>query len=309
MPDLLLELFSEEIPARMQARAAADLQRLVTDGLVSAGLTYEGAGAFATPRRLTLTVQGLTAASATVREERKGPRADAPDAAIQGFVRATGVARVQLVVREVAKTQVLFAIVEKPGRSAADIVAEVVEAAVRSFPWPKSMRWGTGTLRWVRPLHSILCILTDEAGSSVVPLTIDGITAGNRSYGHRFLAPAAFTVSSFDDYTAKLRRAHVILDPAARADQIRADASTAAFAVGMEVVPDAALLAEVAGLVEWPVVLMGEIGADFLSLPPEVLQTSMREHQKFFSDSNPRTGRIERFITVANTALSRAPPG
>ena len=301
MPDLLLELFSEEIPARMQAKAAADLKRLVTEALVEAGLTYAGAGAFATPRRLTLTVQGLTASSPTTSEERKGPRADAPEPAIAGFLRATGLMREQLVVREAGKVPVLFAVIEKPGRPAAVIVAEVVEAAVRSFPWPKSMRWGAGALRWVRPLQSILCILTDEAGAETVPLTIDGITAGNTTAGHRFLAPGRFAVTSFDDYTAKLQRAHVVLDAQARADHIWADASTAAFAAGLELVPDAALLAEVAGLVEWPVVLMGEIGADFLTLPPEVLQTSMRAHQKFFSVRNPKTGRIERFITVANT--------
>ena len=301
MPDLLLELFSEEIPARMQARAASDLKKLVTDGLVEAGLTYGSAGVFSTPRRLVLTLEGLTAESPMLREERKGPRADAPAAAIDGFLRATGLTRDQLVVREVGKAEVLFAVVEKPGRKAEAIVAEVVEAAIRTFPWPKSMRWGSGTLRWVRPLHSILCLLSDEAGSAVVPLTVDHIVAGNSTEGHRFLAPGRFPVTSFDDYTAKLKRAHVVLDPEVRAAHIWADATNIAFAAGLEVVPDAGLLAEVAGLVEWPVVLMGAIGADFLQLPPEVLQTSMREHQKFFSVRNPKSGRIERFITVANT--------
>ena len=300
MPDLLLELFSEEIPARMQARARDDLRRLVTDGLVEAGLTYASAGAFSTPRRLVLTLEGLSAQSRPVREERKGPRADAPAAALEGFLRSTGLTRDQLELRDEKKGQVFFAVVEKPGRPAAAIVAEVVESTVRSFPWPKSMRWGSGSLRWVRPLHAILCLLTDEGGAEVVPLEVDGIVASNTTAGHRFMAPARFAVSSFDDYRARLHRAFVMLDQAGREAQIWHDATTAAFAQGLEVVPDAALLAEVAGLVEWPVVLMGSIGADFLGLPPEVLQTSMKEHQKFFSVRNPATGRIEKFVTVAN---------
>ena len=300
MPDLLLELFSEEIPARMQAKARDDLRRLVTDGLVEAGLTYASAGTFSTPRRLVLTLEGLSAHSRPVREERKGPRADAPEAALEGFLRSTGLTRDQLELRDEKKGQVFFAVVEKPGRPAAAIVAEVVESTIRSFPWPKSMRWGDGSLRWVRPLHSILCLLSDEGGAEVVPLDVDGITAGNTTAGHRFMAPARFAVSSFDDYRAKLQRAFVMLDPAAREAQIWHDATTAAFAQGLEVVPDAGLLAEVAGLVEWPVVLMGAIGADFLGLPAEVLQTSMKEHQKFFSVRNPATGRIEKFVTVAN---------
>ena len=247
MPDLLLELFSEEIPARMQARAATDLKKLVTDGLVEAGLTYGSAGVFSTPRRLVLTLDDLTTESPVLREERKGPRADAPQAAIDGFLRATGLTRDQLVVRDVGKAEVLFAVVEKPGRKAEAIIAEVVEGAIRTFPWPKSMRWGSGSLRWVRPLHSILCLLCDEAGSAVVPLTVDHITAGNSTEGHRFLAPGRFPVSSFDDYSAKLKRAHVVLDPEVRSAHIWADATNMAFAAGLEVVPDAGLLAEVAG--------------------------------------------------------------
>ena len=300
MPDLLLELFSEEIPARMQARARDDLRRLVTDGLVEAGLTYASAGTFSTPRRLVLTLEGLSAQSRPVREERKGPRTDAPEAALEGFLRSTGLTRDRLELRDEKKGQVWFAVVEKPGRPAAGIVAEVVETTIRSFPWPKSMRWGSGSLRWVRPLQSILCLLTDEGGAEVVPLDVDGIVAANTTAGHRFMAPARFAVSSFDDYRARLRRAFVLLDQAGREAQIWHDATTAAFAQGLDVVPDAGLLAEVAGLVEWPVVLMGSIGADFLGLPPEVLQTSMKEHQKFFSVRNPATGRIEKFVTVAN---------
>ncbi|WP_343081313.1 glycine--tRNA ligase subunit beta [Ostreiculturibacter nitratireducens] len=300
MPDLLIELFSEEIPARMQARAREDLRRLVTDGLVAAGLTYAHAKAFSTPRRLALAIEGLAASSPTLREERKGPRSDAPEAAIEGFLRSTGLTRDQLELRDAGKGQVFFATITKPGRQAADIVAEVLEATVRDFPWPKSMRWGAGSLRWVRPLHSILCILTTEAGAEVVPLEIDGIRAGNTTRGHRFMAPDAFTVSSFEDYAGKLKRAKVILDHEEREAHIHADATNAAFAAGLRLVEDKALLAEVAGLVECPVVLTGAIGEEFLGLPPEVLQTSMREHQKFFSLRNPGTGRIEGFVTVAN---------
>ncbi len=300
MSDLLIELFSEEIPARMQAAARENLRKLVTDGLVDAGLTYESAGAFSTPRRLTLSLTGLSAQSRAVREERKGPRTDAPAAAIEGFLRSTGLTLDQLEKRADKKAEVYFAVIEKPGRAAADIVAEVLERTIRNFPWPKSMRWGSGALRWVRPLHSILCILVDEAGAQIVPLNVDGIEAGNTTGGHRFMAPARFAVTSFDDYPPKLRRAHVKLDRAEREAAIWNDAQNQAFARGLELVPDAALLTEVAGLVEWPVVLMGAIGEDFLHLPPEVLQTSMREHQKFFSVKNPKTGRIEGFVTVAN---------
>ncbi|WEF23352.1 glycine--tRNA ligase subunit beta [Paracoccus sp. S3-43] len=300
MPDLLIELFSEEIPARMQARAREDLRKLVTDGLVNAGLTYASAGAFSTPRRLTLTVEGLTPHSPTTREERKGPRTDAPDAALEGFLRSTGLTRDQLQARDDKKGQVWFAVLERPGRPAAEIVAEVLEATIRTFPWPKSMRWGAGSLRWVRPLHSILCLLSDESGASVVPLTVEGIAAGNTTRGHRFLSPDAFTVTGFDDYAAKLRRAHVILDSAEREAAIRQQAENLAFARGWQIVPDDALLSETADLVEWPVPLMGVIEDRFLDLPPEVLQTSMKEHQKFFSARNPRTGRIEGFVTVAN---------
>jgi glycyl-tRNA synthetase beta chain len=304
MPDLLIELFSEEIPARMQARAADDLRKLVTDGLVEAGLTYAGAAAFATPRRLTLAIDGLTGESRAVREDRKGPKVGAPDAAIDGFLRGAGIAREALEIRDDKKGQTYFAVIEKPGRKAADIIAEVLDATVRNFPWPKSMRWGTGSLKWVRPLQSIICLLSDEAGAEVVPLIIDGITAGRSTRGHRFLSPDAFTVNGFDDYEAKLKRAHVILRADERAEVIWNDATQQAFASGLELVEDRGLLAEVAGLVEWPVVLLGRIDEAFLGLPPEVLQTSMKEHQKFFSVRNPKTGRIERFVTVANMATA-----
>ena len=306
MPDLLLELFSEEIPARMQAKAADDLKRLVTDFMVEQGLTYEGAAAHHGPRRLTLDIRGLPARTPDRREERKGPRTDAPEKALEGFLRSAGVTRDQLVAREDKKGAVWFAMLDIPGRPAADVVADAVAHAVRSFPWPKSMRWGSGSLRWVRPLQAILCILSDEAGTEVVPVEVDGLRAGGTTWGHRFMAPDPITPKNFDDYAAKLEAAKVVVDAAERARRIKADAETLAFAQGLELVDDPALLAEVAGLVEWPVALMGEIGPDFLHLPPEVLQTSMRTHQKFFSVRNPVSRRIERFITVANIA---APDG
>ncbi len=301
MSDLLIELFSEEIPARMQSRARDDLKSIITNGLVEAGLTYASAGAFSTPRRLVLSIEGLSAESKPVREERKGPSASAPPAAIEGFLRSTGLTLDQLVRRTDKKGETLYAVIEKPGRAAAAIIAEVLEATIRSFPWPKSMRWGSGNLRWVRPLHSILCLLSDESGAEVVALNIDGIASSNTTAGHRFLAPARFPVTSFDDYAVKLKRAHVVLDSAEREAAIWQGAQNLAFAAGMEVVEDKGLLTEVAGLVEWPVPLMGRIAETFLGLPPEVLQTSMKEHQKFFSVRNPKTGRIEGFITVANT--------
>jgi glycyl-tRNA synthetase beta chain len=273
----------------------------MTDALVEAGLTYGGAAGFATPRRLALAVEGLLASSPTTREERKGPRVDAPEKAVQGFLRGAGLARDQLEVRDEKKGQVYYATITRPGRPASEIVAEELEKIIRNFPWPKSMRWGDGSLRWVRPLHSILCILTDEMGeATVVDLEVDGIRAGNTTQGHRFMGHGGFAVTSFDDYRARLKRDHVVLEAQDRADHIWQDAGNQAFAAGLELVEDAGLLAEVSGLVEWPVVLMGQIDEDFLGLPGEVLQTSMREHQKFFSVKNPRTGRIERFVTVAN---------
>nr|WP_319949217.1 glycine--tRNA ligase subunit beta [uncultured Shimia sp.] len=304
MPDLLIELFSEEIPARMQVRAAEDLKKRMTDGLVEAGLTYAHAHAFSTPRRLTLALEGLLGESPTIREERKGPKVGAPDKAIDGFLRGAGLTRDQLEERETPKGAVYFASIEKPGRQAAAIIAEVLEDTIRNFPWPKAMRWGTGSLRWVRPLHSILCILSDEAGTEIVPFSVDGIKAGDTTEGHRFMGGGRFAVTGFEDYQIKLKRDHVILESDERAEHIWNDATNVAFAQGLEVVQDKGLLSEVAGLVEWPVVLMGDIAEDFLGLPPEVLQTSMKEHQKFFSVRNPKTDRIEKFITVANRETS-----
>ena len=300
MPDLLIDLFSEEIPARMQAQAAEDLKKRMTDGLVEAGLTYAGAAAFSTPRRLTLAIDGLLDHSPTVREERKGPKVGAPQKAVEGFLRGAGLTMDQLEERETPKGNVYFATIEKSGRPAADIIAEVLDTTIRTFPWPKSMRWGAGSLRWVRPLQSILCILSKEDGAEVVPFEIEGIKAGDTTMGHRFMAPAQITVRSFEDYATQLKRAFVVLNASERAEAIWQDATNQAFALGLEVVEDAGLLREVAGLVEWPVVLLGAIDDEFLDLPPEVLQTSMKEHQKFFSVRNSKTGRIERFVTVAN---------
>ncbi|ARE39320.1 Glycyl-tRNA synthetase beta chain [Rhodovulum sp. P5] len=300
MPDLLIELFSEEIPARMQAGARDALKKRVTDGLVEAGLTYGGAQAFSTPRRLVLAIEGLSARSPDLKEERKGPRVDAPEKALSGFLRSTGLTKDQLQARDDKKGQVWFAVIEKPGRPAADIVAEVLEGVIRNFPWPKSMRWGEGSLRWVRPLHSILCILSDEAGAEVVDMDVDGIRSGDVTHGHRFMAPGPIRVTGFEDYAARLKAAKVMLDQDERAEHIWHAATNEAFASGLEVMEDKGLLTEVAGLVEWPVVLMGRIKDDFLHLPPEVLQTSMKEHQKFFSVRDPKSGRIVRFITVAN---------
>ncbi|WP_296640787.1 glycine--tRNA ligase subunit beta [Roseinatronobacter sp.] len=300
MADLLIELFSEEIPARMQAGASDALKKLVTDGLVEAGLTYAHAQAFATPRRLALAVQGLTEHSPTLREERRGPKVGAPEKALEGFLRSTGLTMDDLSIQDDKKGQVYVATVTTDGRAAPVIVAEVLERTIRNFPWPKSMRWGAGSLRWVRPLHSILCILSREDGAEVVPLEVDGIVSGDTTRGHRFMAPDAFSVAKFEDYAAKLKRAKVILDPSERAGHIWNEASQLAFAQGLELVEDKGLLAEVAGLVEWPVVLMGRIEEQFLDLPPEVLQTSMKEHQKFFSVRDPKAGQIVGFVTVAN---------
>lgn len=300
MVDLLLELFSEEIPSRMQKKAHEDLRKLVTDALVDAGLTYASGASFATPRRLCLTLEGLLGKSPDTVEERKGPRTNAPEKALEGFLRSTGLTKDQLEIREDKKGQVYFAVIKKAGRSANEIIAEVVPQIIRHFPWPKSMRWGSGKLRWVRPLQSILCILSSDAGSEVVDFEIDGIQSSNMTAGHRFQAPQWFSVNNFSDYSAELKKSYVVLDAKERADHIWEDAKNIVFAQGLELVDDPDLLAEVSGLVEWPVVLMGDIAEDFFNLPSEVLITSMREHQKFFSVKNPKTGQIVKFITVAN---------
>src|ERR1700760_3629898 len=265
MPDLLLELFSEEIPARMQAKAADDLRRMVTDKLVAEGLVYEGAKAFATPRRLTLTVHGIPARQSDLKEERKGPRVGGAEAAVAGFLKATGLASLDeaKIQRDPKKGDFYIALIEKPGRATLEVLADLLPVIVRTFPWPKSMRWGErssrpGALQWVRPLHSIVATFGLETEDpDVVKFTVDGIEAGQTTFGHRFMAPGAISVRRFEDYEAKLLEAKVVLDPQRRKDTILTDAKQLAFVQGFELAEAQALLAEGAGLVEWPVVLMG----------------------------------------------------
>jgi glycyl-tRNA synthetase beta chain len=309
MPDLLLELFSEEIPARMQAKAADDLRRLVTEKLVAEGLIYEGAKAFVTPRRLALTVHGIPVRQPDLKEERKGPRIGAPDAAIQGFLKGAGLSSLSeaKIEKDAKKGEFYVALIEKPGRAALDVIAEALPVIVRTFPWPKSMRWGarsvkSGSLSWVRPLHSIVATFGPETEDpEIVRFEIDGIATGQTTRGHRFMAPDAFTVRRFEDYVSKLEAANVMLDSARRKDVILADAKSLAFAQGFELIEDQALLDEVAGLVEWPVVLMGSFDASFLNIPGEVIRATIRNNQKCFVVRDPKTGKLaNKFILVAN---------
>ena len=290
MPDLLLELRSEEIPARMQRKAAGDLKKLVTDALVDAGLTYEGAREYWTARRLTLDVRGVDARSRDTAEERKGPRTDAPQKAIEGFLRGAGLGSIDEAETrsDPKKGDFYVAVIRKPGRAAEAIVAEAMPKIIREFPWPKSMRWGAasaeaGSLRWVRPLQSIVCTFGPETEEPViVDFEVGGIRSGNVTSGHRFHAPEPFKVRRFDDYVEKLEKAHVVLDAERRKDMIRHDAGNLAFARGLEIVPDEGLLEEVSGLVEWPVTLMGSFDEAFLAIPPEVVQLTIRTNQKCF---------------------------
>ncbi|HEY7231242.1 MAG TPA: glycine--tRNA ligase subunit beta [Pseudolabrys sp.] len=303
MPDLLLEFLSEEIPARMQARAADDLRRLVTDRLVAVGLVYEGAKAFATPRRLALSVHGIPARQPDIKEEKKGPRVGAPENAIAGFLKAAGLKSIkEAKVQPDKKGDFYVAVIEKQGRPAIDVIAEMIPDIVQTFPWPKSMRWGSGSLNWVRPLHSIVATFGPETEEpDVVRFHVDGLTAGDETQGHRFMAPAPFKVRHLDDYVAKLEKAKVVLDPARRADIILADAKNLAFAQGFELVDDEGLLAEVAGLVEWPVALMGTFDKAFLAIPDEVIRATIRNNQKCFVLRDPQTAKlVNKFILVAN---------
>lgn len=296
MPQLLLELFSEEIPARMQAQAARDLERMARERLAEEGLLPEALTAFAGPRRLTLVAEGLPPAQADRREERKGPRTNAPDQAIEGFLRSTGLNRDQLVERD----GVYFATIEKPGRPTAEIVAEMVDAILRSFPWPKSMVSGTSKLRWVRPLRRITCVFDGQ----VVPFAVDGIESGDLVEGHRFMSDGQpFRVKDFDDYAAGLSKGYVVLSGDERKEKILDAARTLCFARNLELVEDAGLLDEVSGLVEWPVPVLGDMDPAFLDLPPEVIRTSMRVHQRYFAVRDPKTGKLApHFLTVANIA-------
>jgi glycyl-tRNA synthetase beta chain len=308
MPDFLLELFSEEIPARMQARAAEDLRKLVTEALVGAGLLYEGAKAFVTPRRLALTVKGVPVRQPDVKEEKKGPRVGAPEGAIQGFLRAAGLKSIgEAKVVPDKKGDFYLAVSEKPGRPAIEVIAEIVPEVVKIFPWPKSMRWGEqsaqpGSLGWVRPLHSIVATFGPETEEpDIVAFAVDGIKAGDETRGHRFMAPQPFKVRRFEDYATKLEKAKVVLDPERRKEIILADAKNLAFAQGYELLEDAGLLAEVAGLVEWPVVLMGSFDQAFLAMPPEIVRATIRNNQKCFVLRDPRTSQlVGKFILVAN---------
>jgi len=313
MPDLLLELFSEEIPARMQAKAADDLRRMVTDRLVAEGLVYEGAKAFATPRRLALTVHGIPARQPDLKEERKGPRVGGPDAAIAGFLKATGLASLDqaTIQRDPKKGDFYVALIEKPGRGTLDVLADILPVIIRTFPWPKSMRWGErsarpGALQWVRPLHAIVASFGLETEQpDIVNFAVDSIAAGQTTFGHRFMAPGPISVRRFEDYEAKLLDAKVVLDAERRKDAILTDARQLAFAQGYDLVEDPGLLDEVAGLVEWPVVAMGSFEQDFLSIPPEVIRATIRNNMKCFVVSESNTAKLtNKFILTANIEAS-----
>lgn len=303
MPELLLELFSEEIPARMQARAAEDLARLLGEALKGAGLAAGGLRTQYGPRRIALVAE-LPAATAPVAEERRGPRADATGPALEGFLRATGLTREQLETREVKGTPYLYAVINKPGRATPELLAEIIPALLRRFPWPKSMRWGGSSgFTWVRPLKRILCVFD----GAVVPFSLaqgeddgHGLVSGNETEGHRLMSPGAFAVRDFADYSAQLAARHVVTDPAERAAKVRDGIAALAAAEGAEVVPDEGLLAEVAGLVEWPVPLLGRIDDAFMDLPPELMRTTMRVNQRYFALRRPDGSAAPFFALAAN---------
>lgn len=310
MPDLLLEFFSEEIPARMQPRAMDDLKKLVTDRLVDAGLVYEGAKAFATPRRLALVVHGIPAKQADIREEKKGPRVGAPEGAVAGFLKSAGLTSLDQakIEKDPKKGEFYVAVIEKPGRPAIDVIKDIVTTTILTFPWPKSMRWGAasakpGALTWVRPLHSIVATFGPETEDpEIINFGLEnfGVISGNITYGHRFLAPGAIEVRRQDDWMAKLEKAKVIVDPERRREIISTEAKNLAFAQGFELVEDEGLLIEVGGLVEWPVVLMGSFEDSFLAIPPEVIRTTIRINQKCFVVKQRDGALINKFILVSN---------
>ena len=297
MAELLIELFSEEIPARMQGRAAAELSRLVTEALKAAGLDFSKAEAFATPRRLTLVVEGLPLAQPDVTEERKGPRVGSPEKAVEGFLKSAGLTSLdQAEQRDTGKGVFYFAVLHRKGRPSAAVLTEILPPAILALPWPKSMKWGDNELRWVRPLHGVLCLLDTK----LVPITIGHVQARDVTRGHRFMGPAEIKVADFTNYRGRLRAAYVMLDAAERRRAILSDARLSASAEALTVVEDAGLLEEVAGLVEWPVVLIGSIDRAFMDVPREVLTTAMRAHQKYFSLQSADGMLAPRFILVAN---------
>ncbi|MCC0004352.1 MAG: glycine--tRNA ligase subunit beta [Methylobacteriaceae bacterium] len=307
MPDLLLELFSEEIPARMQRQAASDLERQVTGALIERGLKFEGAVAHATPRRLALHIAGLPGRQPDIREEKKGPRVGAPEAAVQGFLKSAGLTSLDQakIEKDPKKGEFYVAIVERAGKPTLDLLAEILPGIIRAFPWPKSMRWGAASarsdaLRWVRPLHSIVATFGPENEEpEIVPFEIDGVAAGNITYGHRFLAPAAIKVRRFDDYLPALEKAKVVLDADRRKNIVLHDARDLAFAQGLELIEDEGLLEEVAGLVEWPRALMGSFDESFLAIPPEVIRATIRANQKCFVLKRGPT-LANKFVLVSN---------
>ncbi|HWA17470.1 MAG TPA: glycine--tRNA ligase subunit beta [Devosia sp.] len=304
MPELLLELFSEEIPARFQRKAAEDLKKAVTGALVEAGLLYEGARAFATPRRLALTVAGIPARSPDTREEKKGPRVGAPQAAIDGFLKSAGLASIDQaeIVSDPRKGEFYVARVDKKGADASSLIAEILPRAIASFPWAKSMQWGHGGLSWVRPLRAITATFgSDNDEPVIIPFASNSIASGQTTYGHRFLAPGPIKVRRFDDYVSALEKAKVVLDIDRRKDIIRADADNLAFAQGLSVIHDEGLLEEVAGLVEWPVVMMGSFDERFLELPEEVIIATIRANQKCFCLRDSKGKLTNRFLLTANT--------
>ena len=303
MAELLLELFSEEIPSRMQVRAAEDLKRLVTEGLKAQGLDVGEAHAFSTPRRLALAVEDVPEKSPGVSEERKGPRVGAPEQAVQGFLKAAGLASLAdaEIVKDDKKGDYYVARIDKPGRPASDITADVVAGVLAKFPWPKSMRWGSNTFQWIRPLQSIICTLDGK----VVPFEIAGVKSGTATRGHRFHGNDEFTVSGFEDYADKLAAHAVMLNAAERTEEIKEQAELLANKAKLELIEDEALLAENAGLAEWPVVLMGEFDKDFLSVPAECLITSMKTHQKCFSLRDPKTGKLANASSWCRTSPPR----
>jgi len=300
MPELLLELLSEEIPARMQVRAATDLKRLAEAALKAAGLAFDTIDSHVTPRRLMLVVAGLPERQPDAIDERKGPRADAPEKAIAGFLKSVGLSRDQVEERETDKGPVLFAVIERTGRDTSDVLADLIPGVLKDLPWPKSMRWGSGSMRWVRPLHRIVCLFE----GAVVPFALADISTGDTTAGHRFLSPEPFPVTGYSDYAGKLRAAYVILERAERRSLIAEGAVKIAKAESLKVTQDDALLDEVTGLVEWPVPLLGKIDGEFMALPPEVMTTTMRVNQKYFALEDADGKFAPRFIVVVNTAAA-----